>query len=183
MRTSSRIGESWSRSNSMPRHGLNLTVIHVLWNTTAAMECCGADSMELGELAAHISDTLCGGRIRVRNSFTRILLEPTLGTPTCGGQCPLTDRAGGIVNTQSISLARARELAHLVKATPPKRGKGARKKTGRASTSEVSPAFLERYLGHFGVGSAVKSGPPTSHHKSRTVKRPTRREKASRKKR
>jgi len=51
----------------MPRPGLNLTVIHVLWNTTAAMECCGADSMELGELAAHISDTMCSGKIRARN--------------------------------------------------------------------------------------------------------------------
>jgi len=87
------------------------------------------------------------------------------------------------VNTQSITLARARELAHLVKSTPKKKGKGARKKTGPASTSDVGPAFLEKYLGHFGVGSAVKSGPPTSHHKSRTVKRPTRRKKASRKKR
>ena len=87
------------------------------------------------------------------------------------------------MNTQSISLARARELALLVKTTPKKRGKGARKKTGRASTAVVSPAFLERYLGHFGVGSAVKSGPPTSRHKSRTVKRPIRRKKASRNKR
>lgn len=86
------------------------------------------------------------------------------------------------MNTQSISLARARELAHLVKTTPKKRGKGARKKTGRASTAVVSPAFLERYLGHFGVGSA-KSGQPTSHHKSRTVKRPPRRKEDSRKKR
>ena len=87
------------------------------------------------------------------------------------------------MNTQSISLARARELAHLVKATPPKREKGARKKTGRASTSEVSPAFLERYLGHFGAASTGKSGPPISDHKSRTVKRPTGRKKASRNKR
>jgi len=45
----------------------NLTVIHVLWNTTPAMECCRADSMELGELAAHISDTMCSGKIRARN--------------------------------------------------------------------------------------------------------------------
>jgi len=72
----------------MPRPGLNLTVIHVLWNTTAAMECCGADSMELGELAAHISNTMCGGRIRARNNLTRILLEPTLSRMTRGGQRP-----------------------------------------------------------------------------------------------
>lgn len=86
------------------------------------------------------------------------------------------------MNTQSISLARARELAHLVKTTPKKRGKGAGKKTRRTSTAVVSPSFVERYLGHFGVGSA-KSGQPTSHHKSRTVKRPIRRKKAARKNR
>ena len=86
------------------------------------------------------------------------------------------------MNTQSISLARARELAHLVKTAPKKRAKGAHKKTGRASTAVVSPAFLERYLGHFGVGSA-KSGQLTSQHKSRTAKRAPRRKKASRKKR
>src|SRR5690348_15781295 len=83
--------------------------------TRSALIPAGAYCMELGELAAHISYTMCSGKIRARNNFTRILLEPTLGTPTCGGQCPLTDRAGGIVKTQSISLARARELAHLVK--------------------------------------------------------------------
>ena len=87
------------------------------------------------------------------------------------------------MNTQSISLARALELALLVKTTRKKRGKGARKKTGRASTAVVSPAFLERYLGHFGAGSTGKSGPPISDHKRRTVKRQTRRKKASRNKR
>ena len=72
----------------MPRPGLYLTVIHVLWNTPAAMECCGADSVELGELAAHISYPMCSGKIRARNNFTRILLEPTLSTMTRGGQRP-----------------------------------------------------------------------------------------------
>lgn len=93
------------------------------------------------------------------------------------------DRVGGIVKPRSISLSRARELAHLVKAAPKKTGKGARKKNGRASTGvAVSESFFERYLGHFGVGSPA-TGASTARTCSRTANRPSDRKKAARKKR
>lgn len=79
----------------------------------------------------------------------------------------------------SLTLARARELAQLVRGTPKSRKKSARKKTIRASAhAEVSQSFYDRYLGHFGVGSTKtrKAASPRSH----TSKRPARRKKVAR---
>lgn len=80
----------------------------------------------------------------------------------------------------SLTLARARELAQLVKGTPKSSKKGARKKTVRSSGRlEVSQSFYDRYLGHFGVGS-TKTRTATSPS-SRLSKRAVRRKKAARK--
>ena len=84
---------------------------------------------------------------------------------------------------RSISMARARELALLVKATPTNRGKGTRRKNGRASTgAAVSPTLFERYLGHFGVGASV-TGTASKKKPTRAAKRPTHKKKAARTKR
>lgn len=79
----------------------------------------------------------------------------------------------------SLTLARARELAQLVKGTAKSRKKSARKKAVRGSAHlEVSQSFYDRYLGHFGVGS-TKPRTATAPC-SRTSKRPARRKKAAR---
>lgn len=79
-----------------------------------------------------------------------------------------------------LTLARARELAQLVKGTPKSRKKGARKKAVRASAHvEVSQSFYDRYLGHFGVGR-TKARTSTSPS-SRTSKRGAGAKKAARK--
>lgn len=60
------------------------------------------------------------------------------------------------MKSSALTLARARELARLVKGVPKSRKKGARKKTVRSSTHlEVSQSFYDRYLGHFGDGSSI----------------------------
>jgi hypothetical protein len=82
------------------------------------------------------------------------------------------------VKAGSISLARARELAQLVKRDSKGRAKGARKKAARGSDRiAVSQSFYERYLGHFGVGSAATRTARSS--RSRTTRRPARQKKAA----
>lgn len=91
----------------------------------------------------------------------------------------LPEREGGTVKSRTLTLARARELAQLVKGAPKSRKKGARKKTVRASAHvEVSQSFYERYLGHFGVGS--KRTRTATSPSSRASKRSARRKKAAR---
>lgn len=91
-----------------------------------------------------------------------------------------SERTEGTMKSGSLSLARARELAQLVKAASKGGNRSARKKTGRASSRVlVSQSFYERYLGHFGVGSAETRTAQFS--RSRTSKRPARRRKAVRK--
>lgn len=77
----------------------------------------------------------------------------------------------------SITMARARELAQLVKRDSQGRAKGARKKTARSSDRVVvSQSFYDRYLGHFGVGSAASRTARSS--RSRTTRRPARKKAA-----
>lgn len=77
------------------------------------------------------------------------------------------------MKSRSISLRRARKAARLVKLESEKQGKVSRRKIGRKSTaSTVSPAFVERYLGHFGTGPAGAGA---------TATRATRRKSASKK--